>query len=86
MNRALQGIRHHFLQAGLLDYLEDPNLTEIMLNPDGKLWIERQGEAMTHVGEVTPEDATRILNAVSDYHRPCSTLTVSYGLSVKGKR
>ncbi|MDN4708604.1 hypothetical protein QYZ43_26340 [Vibrio parahaemolyticus] len=44
MNRALQGIRHHFLQAGLLDYLEDPDLTEIMLNPDGKLWIERQGK------------------------------------------
>ncbi len=75
MNRALQGIRHHFLQAGLLDYLEDPDLTEIMLNPDGKLWIERQGEAMTHVGEVTPEDATRILNAVSDYHRQTVTAT-----------
>ncbi|TNZ84536.1 P-type conjugative transfer ATPase TrbB, partial [Vibrio parahaemolyticus] len=75
MNRALQGIRHHFLQAGLLDYLEDPNLTEIMLNPDGKLWIERQGEAMAHMGEVTPEDATRILNAVSDYHR--QTVTAS---------
>ncbi|EKQ3596341.1 TPA: P-type conjugative transfer ATPase TrbB [Vibrio parahaemolyticus] len=75
MNRALQGIRHHFLQAGLLDYLEDPDLTEIMLNPDGKLWIERQGEAMTHVGEVTSEDATRILNAVSDYHRQTVTAT-----------
>ncbi|EPW6985858.1 P-type conjugative transfer ATPase TrbB [Vibrio parahaemolyticus] len=75
MNRAIQGIRHHFLQAGLLEYLEEPHLTEIMLNPDGKLWIERQGEAMAHVGEVTPEDATRILNAVSDYHRQTVTAT-----------
>lgn len=75
MNRALQGIRHHFLQAGLLDYLEDPNLTEIMLNPDGKLWVERQGEPMTHVGEVAAEDATRILNALSDYHRQTVTAT-----------
>ncbi|MDN4715027.1 hypothetical protein QYZ46_26095 [Vibrio parahaemolyticus] len=30
---------------------------------------------MTHVGEVSPEDATRILNAVSDYHRQTVTAT-----------
>ncbi|TKF87768.1 P-type conjugative transfer ATPase TrbB, partial [Vibrio sp. F13] len=69
MSRILQGIRHHFEQAGLLVYLNDPSVTELMLNPDGQLWIERQGEAMQSVGEVEGEDATRILNALSDYHR-----------------
>ncbi len=75
MNRALQGIRYHFEQAGLLAYLEEPTLTEIMLNPDGKLWVERQGAPMAHVGFVDSEDATRLLNALSDYHRQTVTAT-----------
>ncbi|HBC3902265.1 P-type conjugative transfer ATPase TrbB [Vibrio harveyi] len=75
MNRALQGIRYHFEKAGLLTYLEEPNLTEIMLNPDGNLWVERQGEAMTLVGTVASDDATRILNVLSDYHRQTVTAT-----------
>ncbi len=34
MNRALQGIRHHFLQAGLLDYLEHPYDSDEYEDPD----------------------------------------------------
>lgn len=73
MNRTLQGISYHFEVAGLLPYLNDASVTEIMLNPDGQLWIERQGEPMQPVGEVKGEDATRILNALSDYHRQTVT-------------
>lgn len=74
MSRALQGIAHHFEKAGLAGYLDDPAVTELMLNPDKTLWIEKQGCPMARVGTVAPEDATRILNALSDYHR--QTVTV----------
>lgn len=32
--------------------LADPQVTEIMVNPDGRLWIERQGAPMVCVGEM----------------------------------
>lgn len=32
--------------------LDDPRVVEIMLNPDGKLWVERAGEGRVHAGEL----------------------------------
>lgn len=44
--------------------LANPDVVEIMLNDDGKLWIESLGK-MTHAGEICPDDAMAILNQVS---------------------
>ncbi|GAL14390.1 conjugative transfer protein TrbB [Vibrio astriarenae] len=71
--RALEGIMHHFSAAGLLEYLNDMQVTELMLNPDGQLWIERHGESMQKVSDVSPDNATRLLNALSDYHKQTVT-------------
>ena len=40
----------------VMEALEDPAVTEICLNDDGKLWIERVGQGMTRAGSM---DATR---------------------------
>lgn len=48
----------------VMDALADPDCIEIMLNDDGKLWIESGGE-MRHVGEISANDAIAILNQVS---------------------
>ena len=40
--------------------LEEPDLLEVMLNPDGSLWIERFGCAMQRMGSM-PEERSRVI-------------------------
>src|ERR1700744_903295 len=42
-------------------YLEDPSIVEVMLNPDGRLWIDRLSGGLEDTGRrVAPADAERI--------------------------
>ena len=45
--------------------LKDPQVTEIMLNPDGKIWIEKHGEEMKVAGEMPEGQAMMILSTVA---------------------
>jgi len=45
--------------------LENPKTFEVMLNPDGKLWVKRLGEPMQQVGEMDEVAATSMLNTVA---------------------
>lgn len=49
----------------ILPYLNDPQVIEIMVNPDGKIWIERYGESQKHVGEMPDADSRHILNLMA---------------------
>ena len=51
-----------------LAYLHDPKTVEIMLNADGKLWLERQGERMHCVGSLRRAQAQAIVETVAGYH------------------
>jgi type IV secretion system protein VirB11 len=47
-------------------YLEDPSVIEIILNPDGKLWVERLGEPRTFSGiEMDSDSAERAIRIVA---------------------
>lgn len=46
-------------------YLEDPEVCEIMLNPDSRLWIERFGQPMEHVGFMTAGQAEALMSTVA---------------------
>ena len=48
----------------VLEALADPDVVEVMLNDDGKLWIESLGK-MKHADDVSPDKAIDILNQVS---------------------
>ncbi len=49
-------------------YLEDPGIVEVMLNPDGRLWIDRLSGGLEDTGaRVTPEDGERILRLVAHH-------------------
>lgn len=61
--RRLAALRYA-LGPVVLNALDDPDVVEIMLNDDGKLWIESLGK-MTHAGNITPNDGMAILNQVS---------------------
>src|ERR1700758_4761811 len=49
-------------------YLEDPSIVEVMLNPDGRLWIDRLSSGLEDTGcRVTPADAERIVRLVAHH-------------------
>src|SRR5471032_2534934 len=49
-------------------WLEDPSIVEVMLNPDGRLWIDRLTGGLADTGvRVTPADAERIVRLVAHH-------------------
>lgn len=61
--RRLEALRYA-LGPIVLAALKDPDVVEVMLNDDGKLWVESLGK-MTHAGNISASDAIAILNQVS---------------------
>ncbi len=56
------------LGAAIAGYLEDPSIVEIMLNPDGRLWIDRLAGGLEDTGcHVKPADAERIVRLVAHH-------------------
>ncbi|MEX0348060.1 MAG: hypothetical protein AB3N15_01455 [Paracoccaceae bacterium] len=54
MSRHLESTLHRVFGEQLLS---DPRLSEIVLNPDGRVWIERSGDpAMRQLDDPTGED------------------------------
>ena len=52
--------------GSLCQHLDEEGVTEIMLNPDGKLWVERAGEGMSRAEtEISPLEAERFLRFVA---------------------
>ena len=52
----------------LLARLEDPGVAEVMLNPDGRVWIDRFDAGLVDAGlTVSPEDGERILRLVAHH-------------------
>lgn len=45
--------------------LEDPKVQEIMLNPDGQLWVDRHGEPMTAAGNMSAAQAESLMGTVA---------------------
>ena len=45
--------------------LDDPTVVEIMLNPDGKLFIERLGHGIAPAGEMTAATAEIVIGSVA---------------------
>jgi type IV secretion system protein VirB11 len=56
------------LGPSIATYLEDPNIVEIMLNPDGRLWIDRLTDGLGDTGaRIAPADAERIVRLVAHH-------------------
>ena len=47
----------------LLGYLQTPNIVEIMLNPDGELWVDVLGGTMERVGAIDPVQSRTMISA-----------------------
>lgn len=56
------------LGPAIAGYLDDPAIGEVMLNPDGKLWIDRLAGGLEDTGSrVSPDDAERIVRLVAHH-------------------
>ncbi len=56
------------LGPAISGYLEDPTIVEVMLNPDGRLWIDRLSSGLEDTGSrLAPDDAERIVRLVAHH-------------------
>ncbi|UPK28095.1 P-type conjugative transfer ATPase TrbB [Bradyrhizobium sp. 195] len=56
------------LGPAIAGFLEDPAIVEVMLNPDGRLWIDRLSSGLMDTGKnISPSDGERIIRVVAHY-------------------
>jgi type IV secretion system protein TrbB len=56
------------LGPAIARYLEDPSIVEVMLNPDGRLWVDRLKEGLVATTDtVIPADGERIVRLVAHH-------------------
>jgi len=56
------------LGATITHLLEDPSVVEVMLNPDGRLWVDRLSEGLADTGErLSAADGERIVRLVAHH-------------------
>ena len=56
------------LGASISTWLADPQVIEIMLNPDGRLWVDRLGMGLSDSGDrLTAADGERIIRLVAHH-------------------
>jgi len=61
-DRQIEALKRAF-GHDLLGYLQAPNIVEIMLNPDGGLWVDVLGGAMERVGAIDPVQSLTMISA-----------------------
>ena len=56
------------LGPAIAAFLEDPSIVEVMLNPDGRLWIDRLSSGLADTGErLSAADVERIVRLVAHH-------------------
>ena len=56
------------LGPAIAGFLDDPDIVEVMLNPDGRLWIDRLSSGLMETGEVlSAPDGERIVRLVAHH-------------------
>lgn len=63
-NRLIRKLRDALGKA-ICDALDDTDVVEVMLNPDGKLFVERLGQGMTAFADLEPGAAEIIIGSVA---------------------
>lgn len=53
------------LGSQVCDALSDPNVVEVMANPDGRLFIERLGSGIFQAGTITVEAAETVIGSIA---------------------
>ena len=59
---------HRELGTLIIELMQDDRTEDIFRNPDGKLWVFRQGSGFVHVGEMSDEQAYSAVATVASCH------------------
>ncbi|MHB8347376.1 MAG: P-type conjugative transfer ATPase TrbB [Acidiferrobacterales bacterium] len=62
--RQLEALRRN-LGSEVLRWLEESSVVEVMLNPNGELWVERLGEGMAQEGQMDAVQALALIQSVA---------------------
>jgi len=65
MNRRLLASLEHNLGPLILGALRDPDVVEILLNSDGKLWVERLGQPLEEMGRMEAAQGRLVISLVA---------------------
>ena len=69
------------LGPAIARFLEDASVVEVMLNPDGCIWIDRLSEGLSDTGErLSPADGERIVRLVRPLARFGALLAATAGV------
>ena len=78
------------LGPAISNLLLDKSIVEVMLNPDGRIWVDRLSDGLSDTGErMTPEDGERIVRLVAHHvgaEVHARSPRVSAGLPETGER
>src|ERR1700749_1477050 len=56
------------LGLAITRFLDDPAIVEVMLNPDGRLWVDRLSSGLSDTGEtVSASDGERIVRLIAHH-------------------
>jgi type IV secretion system protein VirB11 len=56
------------LGPAIAEWLDDPAIVEVLLNPDGRLWIDRLKDGLAETGQhLSPADGDRIIRLVAHH-------------------
>ncbi|OAI45994.1 hypothetical protein AYO45_01930 [Gammaproteobacteria bacterium SCGC AG-212-F23] len=59
---------HYDLGVQIISLLKDPDIHEIMLNPDGKLWIDSSTKGLSYLADFSQAQAFSIINGIAGIH------------------
>lgn len=71
-NRVTDMLRWQF-GPDICTLFEDDSVIEIMLNPDGKLWVERLGKDMEEAGTMSPSKAESLMGTLASLQKDVLT-------------
>lgn len=63
-DRQMEALRRSF-GPQVMSCFRDDSVVEIMLNTDGSLWVDKMGEGMSRLGEMTPVQAMACVQAAA---------------------
>lgn len=64
-DRVLSSLHYHLKSVGIDAHINNEAVTEIMLNPDGNLWVEEFGKPCYISHQVNPEMAQNLINSIA---------------------
>lgn len=65
LNLQLQNL----MTGALWEAFADNKTVEVIINPDNSLWVEKLGEELKYLGDISPYTTRSIINLVSGYHQ-----------------